>query len=90
MRPFCLGQILPGPPLGNPKSGRHEYRLLILQIIGEEYCYPSLICFFDVFYANFKDLPAFRRTPFMESENWWAWLESNQRPRPYQGRALTN
>ena len=20
----------------------------------------------------------------------WAWLDSNQRPRPYQGRALTN
>ena len=24
------------------------------------------------------------------SEAWWACLESNQGPRPYQGRALTN
>ena len=23
-------------------------------------------------------------------ENWWAGLDSNQGPRPYQGRALTN
>jgi len=23
-------------------------------------------------------------------ETWWACLESNQGPRPYQGRALTN
>ena len=21
---------------------------------------------------------------------WWAWVDSNYRPRPYQGRALTN
>ena len=25
-----------------------------------------------------------------DSQNWWVWLELNQRPHPYQGCALTN
>ena len=25
-----------------------------------------------------------------ETQNWWVWLELNQRPHPYQGCALTN
>ena len=27
---------------------------------------------------------------FIANEAWWAYLDSNQGPRPYQGRALTN
>jgi hypothetical protein len=28
-------------------------------------------------------------SPAVSGGNWWAYLELNQRPRPYQGRALT-
>ena len=27
---------------------------------------------------------------YPDSQKWWAYLELNQGPRPYQGRALTN
>ena len=34
-----------------------------------------------------KNLPATRQ---IKINQWWAWLDLNQWPRPYQGRALTN
>ena len=34
--------------------------------------------------------PSWANTPHkLNNQNWWAWMDSNQRPHPYQGCALT-
>ena len=43
--------------------------------------------------AEFLPLYRFRGPPRVNAymiQEWWAYLELNQGPRPYQGRALTN
>ena len=51
------------------------------------------VVFFTLLYAIFKEQPQHANVPgksVIAGTYWWAWLVSNQRPRPYQGRALTN
>ena len=36
--------------------------------------------------AKPRDVPVGERTP----REWWVWVDSNYRPHPYQGCALTN
>ena len=33
--------------------------------------------------------PSWANTPYLVVKQWWAWMDSNQRPHPYQGCALT-
>ncbi len=40
--------------------------------------------FFEALHRNFF------LSFFFYLKDWWAYLDLNQRPRPYQGRALTN
>ena len=37
-------------------------------------------------YSDVKDQPARKA----RGKSWWAWVESNYRPHPYQGCALAN
>lgn len=34
--------------------------------------------------------PPYRDTQVFPPDNWWVWLDSNQRPPPYQDGALTD
>ena len=39
---------------------------------------------------SYAPLPDLLQGPARDRQNWWVWLDSNQRPPPYQDGALTD
>ena len=52
-------------------------------------CQSTTIQYFGWLSPEFSG-KSFIVTVSTKFQNWWAYLELNQGPRPYQGRALTN
>ena len=63
---------------------KNKLFLSLLKVALIFYFYGFL---FDFFF-NCQTTP--RNHPGFYLRLWWAYLDLNQRPRPYQGRALTN
>jgi hypothetical protein len=67
-----------------------------LQVAGINLCFimPVSIQLSKILVPRFEKLrrnhPASLDAYFWSLLNWWAWVDSNYRPHPYQGCALTN
>ena len=90
---------LPGDYRGLPRpSSPRDAKASAVRPCALGRCFPaaprcSLPSLFSS--SSVPRLFGFQRPPRPEAGNrslrriWWAWLDSNRRPRPYQGRALT-
>ena len=83
------------------RQGIHTHALSSLTITSTSHTRCTLLlraylCLYARQYSVVKDLdrlgdpygPDFLRT--LPNADWWAWVESNHRPHPYQGCALAN
>ena len=74
----------------NARSGKSSSRCLTPPWLSESENLTNHHVTFTSLTESFIPTPPSLSTPASSTFRWWACLESNRGPRPYQGRALTN